>query len=366
MDYLKLRLLLLILVSLLFLTACSEEVPPPTETVRAIRTITVSEPASGKARRFSGIVEAATTSNLSFEVPGNVKSVAVDVGQRVSAGQVLAVLDDKPYQLNVDAAQAMVGRAQVEVDDARRESERLEAINARGTGLVSVQMLDQARAAYNTARKNVIYNISRLNLAKRDLDRTTLRAPFDGIITDRYVDSFQEVNRGQTLFSLHVEGAMDAAISIPESDIHNIYLGLPGDIRFPAIPGQVFRGIVSEISKAAGVANAFPIKLTIDQKAPRIRPGLTTEVTLMLGDPEEMSYLVPLSALAGGPGASENENFVFVYNADSSTVSRTLIQHGSIRDNNMIVNKGLKAGDIVAAAGVSFLQDGQQVRLMKQ
>lgn len=359
------RLLILALL-LTVLTACSEELPTPSETIRAIRTITVAEPASGKIRRFSGVVEAATTSSLSFEVPGNVQTVSVDVGERVSTGQVLALLDDKPYQLNVEAAQATVGRARVEMEDARRESKRLEAINARDRGLVSAQMIDQSRAAYDAARKSLSYSVSRLNLAQRDLERTSLRAPFDGVVTERNVDPFQEVNRGQKLFSLHVEGYMDAAISIPESEIHQIYLGLPGTISFPAIPGEIYQGTVSEISKAAGAANAFPVKLTIQREALGVRPGLTTEVSLMLGDDAqgERAYLIPLSALV--PTNNTSQKYVYVFNAGTSTVQKTLIEHGSIRDNNIIVNKGLKSGDIIAVAGVSFLRDGQNVHLMEQ
>ena len=164
------------------LTACGEEPPPPTEVVRAIRTITVAEPASGKMRRFSGVVEAASTSSLSFEVPGNVQEVKVEVGESVSQGQVLAKLDDQTFRLNVEAAQATVGRAEVELADADRESKRLQQIAGRDRGLVSGQMLDQAQANYEAARKNLSYTQSRLNLAKRDLERTVLQAPFDGIV----------------------------------------------------------------------------------------------------------------------------------------------------------------------------------------
>jgi len=73
-------------------------------------------------RRFSGVVEPASTSSLSFELPGNVKEVKVDVGEAVSLGQVLATLDDQTFRLNVEAVQATVGRAEVELADAVRES----------------------------------------------------------------------------------------------------------------------------------------------------------------------------------------------------------------------------------------------------
>lgn len=354
---------LVVLVSLL--TACGEEPPPPTETVRAIRTIAVAEPASGKMRRFSGVVEAASTSSLSFEVPGNVQEVKADVGENVSQGQVLAKLDDQTFQLNVEAVEATVGRAEVELADADRESERLQQIAGRDRGLVSRQMLDQAQTNADAARKQLSYTRSRLNLAQRDLDRTVLRAPFDGVVTERHVEPFQEVDRGQRLFDLHAEGAMEAAISIPESEIKQVYLGLPGEIRLPAIPGQTFTGIVTEISSAAGAANAFPVKLTIQADSAGIRPGLTTEVTLLLGGGEaETAYLIPIAALV--PAAGESDSFVFIFDAETSTVKKIAIKHGGIRDDNIIVNQGLGAGDIIAVAGVSFLRDGQQVRLMEQ
>ena len=356
---------LVVLLSLL--TACNEPPPPPVETVRAIRTITVSEPASGKMRRFSGVVEAADTSNISFEVPGNVQAVNVAVGERVSKGQVLAVLDERTYQLNVEAAQAGVAGAEVGVSDALNDLQRIQRIAAQDRGAITERSLEQAQAAYAGARQNLSYSTSRLNLTKRDLERTTLYAPFDGTIAERHVDPFQEVNRGQKLFVLYVEGVMEAAISIPESEIDQVYLGLPGDVRFPAIAGQAHKGIVSEISTVAGAANAFPVKVAIEADAEntRIRPGITAEVTLLLGgDQGDESYLIPIGALS--PGGSDAGNYVFVYDTETSTVRRIAIEDDGIRDSDVVVTRGLSAGDIIAVAGVSFLRDGQKVRLMEQ
>jgi RND family efflux transporter MFP subunit len=356
---------LVVLLSLL--TACNEPPPPPVETVRAIKTTTVSEPASGKMRRFSGVVEAADTSNISFEVPGNVQAVNVTVGERVSKGQALAVLDDRTYQLNVEAAEAGVASAEVTVSDALQDLQRQQRIAAQDRGAITERSMEQAEAAYASARQNLSYNTSRLNLAKRDLERTTLYAPFDGVIAERQVEPFEEVNRGQKLFVLYVEGVMEAAISIPESEIDQVFLGLHAEVRFPAIAGQVNTGIVSEISTVAGTANAFPVRVAIEADADnaRIRPGITAEVVLLLGGDEgDESYLIPVGALS--PGGADGTNYVFVYDAESSTVRRAVIEDAGIRDSDIVVTSGLKAGDIIAVAGVSFLRDGQKVRLMEQ
>jgi len=353
--------------SMAMLTACGDELPPPVETVRSIRTITVSEPASGRTRRFSGVVEASDTSTVSFEVAGNVQKLNVDVGDKVSQGQVLAVLDDETLKLNVEAAEANLGRAQVELRNARTELERQRRMSAAYAGATSQRAIDQAQAKYDGARKNVSYANTRLNLARRDVERAVLRSPFDGIVAQRHVDPFREVSRGEKVFDLNMEGAMEAAISIPESEIKGIYLGLPGQVQFPSIPEKVLPGIVTEVSRVAGAANAFPVKVTIDADTDdgRIRPGMTAEVTLVLGDDQdEAAYLIPIGAIV--PAGRDSGSYVYVFDAATSTVRKTPIADGGIRDNHVVVKKGVQAGDVIAVAGVSFLRDGQTVNLMER
>ncbi len=350
--------------ALIIFAACGQEPPPPVETVRSIKTITVNEIASGRIRKFSGVVEAADKSSVSFEVSGNVQEVRVNVGDKVSKGDVLAVLDKSTYELNVKAAEAALGRSQAKLKNSSNDLKRLKRIAKMDTGAVSEARLDNAGADYTSAKQQVEYRTSQLNLAKRDLEKTVLRAPFDGHIAERLVEPFYEVSRGQSLFDIYMEGAMEASVSIPESEIHGIYLGLPSEIVFPTIPDKVFEGRVTEISKVAGTANAFPVKVTIEGDLDRVRPGMTAEVTIMLaGEAAETAYLVPLIAVAAGDSAAKG--YVFVFDQDTSTVRKTPIVSGGIRDNDAVVTNGVKAGDIIAVAGVSFLEDGQKVKLME-
>ncbi len=344
------------------LLACSEPPAVPAETVRAIRTFEVGDPAAGMQRRFSGVVEAADTSSISFEVPGNVLAVKVEVGENITKGQVLAVLDDRTFRMSLEAAQAAVGRAEVERNDALSELDRLRKAAEINPGAVSRRSIDQAETQFNSTRKNLRYHNSQLDLARRDLERTVLKAPFDGVVATRLVDPFQQVALGEVLFDLYVENAMEAAISVPESEIDWVRLGLPGEIRFPAIPGQVFQGTVSEISRVAGRANAFPVRVLIDTDNPRIRPGITAGVTLLLDEGrDETAYLIPTGALLAG--ADESSGFVFVFDETSSSVKQTAVTFAGVRESSVIVRSGLQTGDVIAAAGVSFLRDGQKVIL---
>lgn len=356
---------LLVLLSFLFaFIACREEPPPPVERIRAIKTITVTERASGRARRFSGVIEAVDKSSISFEVSGNVQKVNVDVGQKVEKGQVLAVLDERTYKLNVEGADAALGRAKVQLADKRKDLDRFKRIAKADPGAISQASVDQAQAAYDSSRKNVQYVTSQLNLAKRDLEKTVLRAPFDGVIAEKYVEPFFEVARGQKLFDIFIEGAMEAAISIPETEIEGIFLGLHSEIRFPTEFEKIYKGVVTEISKVAGTANAFPVKITIQGDTAHIHPGMTAEVTLLLsGDEQETSYLIPIIAIGHG---TDKNSYVFVYESGTSTVKKTLIETGGgVRDNNAVITKGVKGGDIIVVAGISFLEDGQKVKLLQ-
>ena len=299
------------------ISACREAPPPPVERIRAIKTITVSEQASGKIRQFSGVVEAADSSSIGFEVSGNVREVRVDVGDRIAKGQVLAVLDKRTYNLNVKAAEAELGRAKVQLADKRNDLDRFQRINKQDPGAVSQAALDQSQAAVDSARKQVQFTKSGLKLAQRDLDKTVLRAPFDGVIANRYIDAFNEVARGQKCFDVYENTGMEVAVSIPEDAIDDIRMEQKGEIQFSVIADRTYHGRVTEISKVAGTANAFPIKLTVEDPDKRIRPGMTARVNLLLsGGDEKAAYLVPLSAIA--QHGDSKRGFVYIYDAQTS------------------------------------------------
>lgn len=344
--------------------ACSKETPPPVERIRAIKTITVKEQASGQTRRFSGVIEAVDKSSLSFEVAGNVREVRYDVGQEIKKEEVIATLDTKTFNLDLDAAQAKLRRARAQLTEKDAEYQRYYKVNEASPGAVSQSEVDQAKAAFESARENVSVAVSELNLAKRDLTKTELIAPFNGVIAKRHVEPFFEVQRGDPIFDVFIEGAMEVASSIPETDIEGIYIGQRCGMVFPIDSQQVYNGIVTEIGRVAGTANAFPVKIKILTMDLKLRPGMTAEVTFQIAKAEfQRAFLVPISALVSGP--ETYSGYVFVYDSATSVVQRQSVRGvGAVVGNRVMITEGLKGGEIIAVAGVSFLEDGQKVKLM--
>ena len=139
---------------------------------------------------------------------------------------------------------------------------------------------------------------------------------------------------------------------------------MPAVVAIPQTDAPI-KARISEVGTAAGAGNVFPVKAALSLPPPGVRAGMTAEVTLVVGGgTEATSYFIPLSAIA--PGDATGEGFVFVYDPATSTVRRTLIRSTGPLASNAVAVTGLNVGDILASAGVSFLVDGQRVRLMDQ
>ncbi|APG26526.1 hypothetical protein A7E78_00795 [Syntrophotalea acetylenivorans] len=354
--------IVMILLAVNSLTGCSKE-EQVIEEIRSVKTFTVQELSTGQVRKFSGIVQAAESSALSFEVGGQVEQVLVDIGDRVQKEQILAVLDKEPYELLLKSAEAELVRARANLTNKKADYEREEAIFKEGAG--SQKRLDQAKFGYREAGAGVRVATSKLNLALRDLRKTTLFSPYDGSIGKRMIEPHMEVAAGQRLFEIDAEGDMEVEVNIPETVVNQITIGSETAIVLTVQPDQKIAGTVSSIGTMAETANAFPVKVSLPEPPADIQSGMTAEVTFPLqkknGQP---GYLLPPQAFQ--VGKESGSAYVFIYDAASSTVKKTPIRMSGAKNNQAVVVDGLAAGDIVVVAGLGFLSDGMQVRLMEQ
>lgn len=310
------------------------------------------------------MIEPTHKSSISFEVSGIVRKVHVNAGDTVDAGQVLAVLDRKPFELNVTSAEAGLSRAQAQVEEAKSNYDRERRIFAQDPGATTEKRVERARAAYESKRQSVRYARAQLDLARRDREKTDLLAPFDGRVAARDIEPFEEVRRGQPIFELYAEGAMQVAVQIPENMIEDIYVGQPAKIRLPTLGNRVLHGAVTEVGSAARGANAFPVKATIGASDSRIRPGITAELALLLpGQYDQDAYFVPMTALV--PGEGESGLYLFVFDPATSTIHRTPVVNRGIVGDVVAIAGEIGPGDVVVVAGVSFLRDGQKVKLLE-
>ena len=345
------------------LTACEDQATVDRNVLRAIKWQTLSEPAAAQQRKISGLVKPIDYSHVSFEVSGQVMAVEVNVGNRVEVGDVLARMDREPYQLAVFAAQAELGEADARFQDAQQNHGRQERLF--NDGWVALAALDTATAGRNAAEQQVEALRARVNMAKRDLAKTTLVAPYSGTISKRTIEPFEEVSAGQVLFAVDGENGLEVALQAPNNLVSRIEEGQPVDVLFPSIGDVTLPGEITDIGTRAETANAFPIKVALQEKHDAVRPGITAEVAFSYENQEQAAgFMVPTSAILSG---GDHEHFVFVYDETTSALSRRPVELVELRDNAVQIDSdAIDAGAIIATAGVPFFQDGLEVKLMEQ
>lgn len=354
------------------LTSCSGEPPQLPEAIRAIKTTTISERPSGYVRRFSGVLAASSDPELAFDVRGQVRTVDVEAGQRVMAGQLLATIDDEPYSIVLNRRLAELQRARARTAEADLTLRNTTALFDQG--VTTQKALESAHNQRKSADGMEQAAQAQVDLARRNLDHTNLLAPFDGIIAERRIEPHQEIVEGSTAFVIHGGAALEVELLVPEIAIDSVFVGQPVQIAIAGFNfrGQHFDGVVSQVGATVSKANAFPVRVEMKSENARLRAGLTAEVRFTFqGTAEQSSWLLPLTALLPTDGGSnrhvtDRDHFVFVYDPETATVHGRVVKMLNVQSDQALIREGLDEGDIVAVAGVSFLRNGQKVKILDE
>lgn len=360
--------------TMIVFVACAKEEPPPELPPRSILWERVSKGAGGQLRVISGIVTAVDDTELAFEVGGIVAAVEVNLGDLVAKDEVLAYLDPEPFELAVSDAGAELAEVIARRESARADFDR--ATKLFEADVSSKQELDHARARRDSREGMVDAAQARLNLSKRDLRRSVLRAPFRGAISVKEIEPAMKVGSGQVVIEMDSgESGLRVEVQMPETLMALVRQGGEANVQFPSAGGpqdpdgdQLYRAVVTEVGTRARTGNAFQVRADLLESPDWLRPGMTAEVRFEIGRQEDgvagfEGFLLPLAA---GVIEADGSFSVFVYDPKTSTVSKRAILTGGVRDNDFAVLEGIEPGEIVATAGVSFLREGQQVALLSE
>jgi len=348
----------------LLLSACSEKKVVFEEVIRPIAWLEVQQSSFDQVRRLSGSVYPVEETNLSFEVGGKVDWVKVKLGATVKRGDKLAKLDQRNFNLSMQTSQANLQKAFASLSETDNEFKRYAELSQKG--LVSKSGYDNAKAAFESATSAVNLAKAQVAISSKDLSDSVLVAPYDGKITKRLIEPSMQVSPGQGVFEIEGEDGLEVQVMVPETLIQELSMGMELNIHYSAFPQLQSKGQITEISSRAGTANAFPVTLLITSSLEGLRAGMTAEVDFVYSGVGRTGYAgktfhLPISAL----GADEGQKaYVYVYDVDKEMIHKRQVQTESIINNKVIVSSGLKSGEIIATAGISFLRDGQTVRLL--
>lgn len=357
-----------ILSAMLILLSCGKE-ERPRQVLRSIEWTRLGETSATQIRKISGQVKPVDQTLLSFAVGGTVEKVPVRLGDRVKKGDILAELDKQPFELEVRNGEAELKKAQASVIERRANYERINALYESNNA--SKAELDEGRASFDSAKSQVKGAEAQLGLARRDLRKTILRAPYSGVISVKKIEPFMEIARGKAIFGLDgEESGFEVAAAVPETQVIRLSVGDQADVLFPSLNNRTVRGVITEIGTRSQTASTYPVTVQLREEFPELRAGMPAEVAFRFTPRKETSehvgqgLIIPYTALLFRSG---NQRFVFIYDEKTSTVKRTPVRVIDVRENDAIIESdSLKPGDIIATTGTAFLSDEEKVNLMKE
>jgi RND family efflux transporter MFP subunit len=321
------------------------------------------------------------------KVAGYIKNINVDVGDRVSQGQLLAVLEVPEMADDLTRGQAAVERSQAEVARARDELQRtqsaheiahlsytrLEGVSKQRPGLVAQQEIDDAQskdlvseAQVSSARSNlaaaeqqVRVNAAELQKVKTLADYTRVTAPFAGVVTKRYADTGSMIQAGTAsntqampVVRLSENSLLRLILPVPESAVPTVHIGQSVEVRVPTL-NRTFPGRVARFADKLSLSTrTMDTEVDVANPSLVLIPGMYAEVNLQL-DRRHGVLAVPVTAVDGDQ--------VTVVTRENR-IEKRKVQLGLETAAKVEVRSGLKAGDLVVVGSRSGLEAGQEVR----
>ncbi len=323
--------------------------------VQPIPTARVKPYLPEQAFRFPGKVKAARRAELSFQIAGQIEQLNILEGQQVRKGELLAALDRKNHLYAVSAAKASY---QVSEQEFQRASKLFEE------KVISKAQFDAAQSHYDVAR-------AELDIKEKTLDDTQLMAPFNGLVSKRYAEKKEHVNKGEAVLLLQDVTGIEVEVQLPEQLVARGGVEILDHltVRFDANPKLTFAAKAMELSMESSQDTrtyALVIKLP-SPKHMHILPGMTASVSgnIKSSSGEAAvgnSMLVPVEAVIFNPNA---EPYVWIVDSQAQKAQKRQVKIGPMHGDSVEVIDGLRANELVATAGLHSLEEGRAVRPMK-
>jgi RND family efflux transporter MFP subunit len=338
----------------LFSGGCEQQPAEQETVVRPVKILTIEAGGSAGQREYPATIKATQQADMGFEVPGRVEEFLVKEGQLVEKGELLARLDARDYQADLAKARANQRKA---LADLKRSL----SIYEQDKGAISKGAIESDRRAKEVAD-------AALQQAEKAVDDTGLRAPFDGYVARKLVEDFANVQAKEPVLILQDVSQLEVEVSIPERDmvsrapsssVEQITARAQPEVSLSSVPDRSFPARVKEFATTADpTTRTFQVRLIFDRPDNvSILPGMTARVRAKVRGDD--SIRIPVSAVAS---SAQYQALVWKVDPTTMTVSAAPVELGDLHGDAVVIRSGLQSGDMIAVSGLSYLEDGMQVR----
>ncbi|MCF8068952.1 MAG: efflux RND transporter periplasmic adaptor subunit [Desulfobacterales bacterium] len=290
-----------------------------------------------------GIVEPWVKLNIMAEVSGKVIQKAVEEGQRVTKGDILAVIDNRDYVNAYNSGKAVYETAQASFNRFSKLYDEQ---------LATKSQLDTARASMENAR-------SVMDNAALNVERCQIRAPFTGIVNNIFFEMGLYMNVADPVAEMLQIDRVKVNVGIPESDVEAVRKIKNFDIRIDALSGKTFRGIMHFLSSTAdSSARLYSLKLAVENPGREILPDMFARIEIVKREVSD-GIVIPLYAVITRNGG----HYAYVVNDGRAHIRK--VEIGLQEDWHVEITKGLSPDERVIVIGQRSVEDEQKVNVIR-
>lgn len=300
---------------------------------------TVALTDSNAEKTYMGKVESATKISIRSPFPANLQEVKVVQGQKVEAGESLALLHSENVESSLSAAEATYNQATDGYD-------RLQKVKDNG----SVSQVKIVEVETNLARAEAI-----LKSARKAKEDCNVKAPLAGTVQEIFVKTGEDLNLSQPILSIIDLDKLEISIQVPETEIAALKVGDKARIVIPAVSNEVFEGhITSKGVAAQAVSHSYECKISLQDTPEAVMPGMMGKVRFA-SETTAKAPVIPASVIC----SDKDGRYVWLMN-DKGTVEKRHITTGGFSGKGVIVEDGLYGGERLITQGFSKVSTGMK------
>ena len=320
-----------------------------------LRTLSPSLLASGPV--ITGSLQPERRADLRSELSAVVLQVLKENGEPVKRGDLLVRLDDTAIRDSVNSAEEAVRASSQAFDQTERQVQRFKTL--QGQGMMSMQALEDAEVRRNNAQSDLVSERSRAVSARQQLRRTEVRAPFDGVVSERKVSAGDTASVGKELLKVIAPSSMRFEGLVSADRMHEIQVGQTVAFRVNGFPDAEFMGKVNRVDATANAVTR-QVEVVVNFSDPAVAPrvaGLFAEGRIESGSSQALT--LPEAAI------TRTENGPSVWRVQGAQLQQVWVKLGERdpRRGEFPVLSGLTEGDRVLRKPNSSLLDGQRLEL---
>lgn len=312
-----------------------------------------------EAQSYSGTVESAENARLATKIIGWIEKIMVAEGEPVKRGQLLVKLRSKDLEARLAQAEAALAEARAHYDNARINLKRIESLYHKQAA--TRKELDDMRTAFASAKARIEAARQMKAEVQELLQYSRLVAPFDGVVTRKWLEEGDLVNPGQPVLEVESADRFKIVIHVPETDILKFTTGMPVRVQIDAAGigtnGKFYQARVTRILPSANpLSRQFEVHVQMANTDLPVKSGMFARVVVTLEN--QTTLLVPEQAIFKR-GQLEG---LFVVDENQRARLRW-VQTGKHRQGDIEILSGLNPGEMVVIASEGKLLDGQKVEV---